>query len=78
MKRVLAICFLIFILNTTLVNASGGTKTPNDERPPLEEFYFEIGYKTVEDALKECENHFHRDLRLPTSLPPVEFTRETL
>lgn len=59
---------------TNVVCSANATNLPNSKRRPFEEYYYEFGYKSVEDALKECENHFHRDLKLPTKLPPVEFT----
>jgi hypothetical protein len=74
MKRLFVSCFLIGILYTNVVYSANATNLPNSERRPFEDYYYEFGYKSVEDALKECENHFHRDLKLPTKLPPVEFT----
>ncbi|USK32581.1 hypothetical protein LIT25_18545 [Bacillus sp. F19] len=61
----LSLCFISF----GLVNANG-----KDEHPPLEKGFFEIGYKTVEKALDECENHFNKNIELPYKMPPIEFT----
>lgn len=44
----------------------------NDER--FEKKYFEVGYKEVNEALEESENHFKRDITLPTQEPPITFT----
>ncbi|MDV7767802.1 hypothetical protein N9I19_25335 [Peribacillus sp. CSMR9] len=51
------------------VNAEG-----QDEREPLENGLIEIGYKTVEEAVNECENLFNEDIVLPYKIPPVQFT----
>lgn len=76
MRRYLVIfvlCLLAF-LNTSVLEAFAKTDTPDHERRPLEDSYFEIGYKSVDLALKECEKHFGRELPLPIVLPPVAFT----
>jgi hypothetical protein len=36
--------------------------------------YFDIGYKGVYEALKECNKHFKKTIALPVQLPPVAFT----
>ena len=46
----------------------------NDKPPSYEEFFPEIGYKTVEEAIKEFEQHFKQDLKLPLRVPPIAFT----
>lgn len=46
----------------------------SDSPQPLEEFLPEIGYKTVESALKEFEQHFKQELKLPLRVPPISFT----
>ncbi len=43
--------------------------TPSFEKP-----YIEIGYKSVGEALKECETLNQRELILPIKLPAMEFT----
>ena len=40
----------------------------------FEKGYSEIGYKEVNIALQESDDHFKRDIALPTQLPPVTFT----
>jgi hypothetical protein len=40
----------------------------------FEKGYSEIGYKEVNIALQESNDHFKRDIALPTQLPPVTFT----
>jgi hypothetical protein len=45
-----------------------------DKPQPLEEIYPQLGYKPVEEAVREFEEHFKEDLKLPTRLPPIPFT----
>jgi len=70
---VLVLCLLAF-LDASVIEAFAKTDPPNHEQRPLKESYFEIGYKSVDLALKECEKHFGRELPLPFVLPPVAFT----
>lgn len=48
--------------------------TANDKPRSYEEIYPEIGYKTVEEALNDFEQHFKQRLKLPLRVPPVSFT----
>ncbi|MFF2177395.1 hypothetical protein ACFVT8_13110 [Lysinibacillus sp. NPDC058147] len=48
--------------------------TANDKPSPYEEIYPEIGYKTVEAALEDFEQHFKQKLKLPLRVPPISFT----
>ncbi|MGM0880714.1 MAG: hypothetical protein ACQEXQ_06680 [Bacillota bacterium] len=43
---------------------------------PLEELPLKMGYKSVDDAVVECEEHWGRDIRLPLKLPPIVFTHQ--
>lgn len=63
--------FAVFIFgaNKEIANAS-----PSDSPQPFEEFFPEIGYKTVEAALKDFEQHFKQELKLPFRVPPISFT----
>ncbi|MFL0505237.1 hypothetical protein ACH0B5_05750 [Ureibacillus sp. 179-F W5.1 NHS] len=47
-----------------------------DSPQPMEEFYPEIGYKTVEAATKDFEKHFKKELKLPLRVPPISFTHQ--
>jgi hypothetical protein len=38
--------------------------------------YTQIGYKSVNEAVKEFENHFKKELNLPLRLPPIPFTHQ--
>lgn len=46
------------------------------EREPFEKMYFEYGYKTIEEALSECNSHFNKKIKLPYRLPPIPFTHQ--
>ena len=48
--------------------------TANDKPDPYEEIYPKIGYKTVEDALDDFEQHFKQKPKLPLRVPPISFT----
>ena len=41
---------------------------------PIENNYFRIGYKEIYKAIQESEDHFKRNISLPTQLPPIPFT----
>ncbi|HWO75649.1 MAG TPA: hypothetical protein VNM69_06965 [Bacillus sp. (in: firmicutes)] len=56
------------------INSESVYAISNDKPRPLEEIYPEIGYKTVEEAVKEFEQHFKHDLKLPLRVPPLTFT----
>lgn len=61
--------FLILGINDGHV--SGNT---NDIPPPFEELYPEIGYKSVDVAVDDFEQHFNQELILPLRVPPISFT----
>ncbi|AOV07464.1 hypothetical protein [Sporosarcina ureilytica] len=48
--------------------------TANEKPRPYEELYPEIGYKTVEEALEDFEQHFKQRPKLPLRVPPISFT----
>ncbi|MEK4426691.1 hypothetical protein [Solibacillus sp. FSL K6-1523] len=41
-----------------------------------EEFLTGIGYKSVNAALEEFEQHFNQQLKLPLRVPPISFTHQ--
>ena len=61
------ISFCLLICGTVYANAL-------DKSSPYEKIYPEIGYKTVEEALNDFEQHFNRRLKLPLRVPPISFT----
>ncbi|MGG0664987.1 hypothetical protein ABE042_12850 [Viridibacillus arvi] len=48
--------------------------TSNCQSRTIEESYHEIGYKSVDEALRDFEHHYKQDLQLPLRVPPVVFT----
>lgn len=69
--------FILLLLGCVLVNLSINEKVDansSDSPQPFEEFFPEGGYKTVESALKDFEQHFNKEIRLPLRVPPISFT----
>lgn len=69
--------FILLLLGCVLINLSINEKVDansSDSPQPFEEFFPEGGYKTVESALKDFEQHFNKELRLPLRVPPISFT----
>ncbi|KZR59356.1 hypothetical protein [Pseudobacillus badius] len=65
----LVLSILVFGVNTETVYANSNYKPKS-----FEEIYREIGYKTVEEAIKDFEQHFKQNLKLPLRVPPIDFT----
>ncbi|MNG00857.1 hypothetical protein D3C84_838100 [compost metagenome] len=72
MKRVFLTSLLLFSWVTAKTYALDADT--QNEVPPFEKPYLEIGYKSVGEALKECEAINQRELQLPIKLPPMPFT----
>ncbi|MYL51365.1 hypothetical protein GLV98_17975 [Halobacillus litoralis] len=45
-----------------------------DQPQPLEDFYAEYGYKSLDEAVKEFEQHTKMNVYLPKKLPSLAFT----
>ncbi|WP_368657089.1 carbon monoxide dehydrogenase [Metabacillus halosaccharovorans] len=74
-KRVYLLLFLLSIL--IFVTNNGAVYANTNETPPLcEEMYTQAGYKTVEEAVREFEDHFKKDVKLPFILPSIPFTHQ--
>ncbi|MDV2886712.1 hypothetical protein RYX45_16080 [Alkalihalophilus pseudofirmus] len=74
MKKSLALLIItVFITAGTSDDVFAGGK---EESPTLEQTYSEIGYKTVEEACKEFEEHFKQDVKLPLRVPPIPFSHQ--
>ncbi|MDG5472269.1 hypothetical protein P6709_10935 [Jeotgalibacillus sp. ET6] len=61
--------FLTFEISDDKV--SGNT---NDPPQPFEEIYTEGGYKSVDAAVEDFEQHFKQEIKLPLRIPPISFT----
>ncbi|MBM7694015.1 hypothetical protein JOC77_003459 [Peribacillus deserti] len=72
-KNTFFVLLKIFITFSIPVNNAVYANT-NDTPPSLEEMYTQIGYKSVEEAVKEYENHLKKDLTLPLKMPSLAFT----
>lgn len=64
------ICIIVFL--STNESTYANSNTP----PSIEEMHTQVGYKSVEEAVKEFENHFKRDIKLPKIKPSIPFTHE--
>ncbi|MED1599804.1 hypothetical protein [Alkalihalophilus marmarensis] len=74
MKKSLTLLIItVFITAGTSDDVFAGGK---EESPTLEQTYSEIGYKTVEEAVKEFEEHFKQDVKLPLRVPPIPFSHQ--
>lgn len=60
---------IIFGTNTGRVYAN-----LNEFQKPLEVILPEFGYKTVQSALKDFEQYYKQELKLPLRVPPISFT----
>lgn len=65
---------LVFSLILCLINFGVVHAEEHGERESLEDGLYEIGYKTVKEAVNECEILFNEDIELPYKIPPVQFT----
>jgi hypothetical protein len=70
------IVFLLLFLLSILICPIDNEKVfaAGEEQPSYEKIYLEVGYKTVNEALKEFEKHFQKNLKLPLRVPPIQFT----
>ncbi|KGX85903.1 hypothetical protein [Pontibacillus marinus] len=66
------VCLLISLILASCVEPTyANTK---DEPPTFDELYPEYGYTSVDEAIKEFEEHFKQDFKLPLRMPPLSFT----
>lgn len=70
MTRTIYLILLSFCLLFLLTIIASANNKPS----PYEEIYPEIEYKTVEEALKDFEQHFKQSPQLPLRVPPISFT----
>lgn len=69
-KIILLLIVAMFVATTS----ASAHRSPLEVRDSYEKMLFEGGYKTIDDAVIECEKHFNRNIELPLRLPPVEFS----
>ncbi|MBB6447243.1 hypothetical protein [Bacillus benzoevorans] len=74
MNKGISLLLLIFSILICGIDTDKVCANENDKPPSYEEFFPEIGYKTAEEAIKEFEQHFKQDLKLPLRIPPIAFT----
>ncbi len=74
MNKGISLLLLIFSILICGIDTDTVCANENDNPPSYEEFFPEIGYKTAEEAIKEFEQRFKQDLKLPLRLPPIPFT----
>lgn len=67
--KLVALSFFIFEMSSLSVDANKIEKNPS-----FQEIFTDGGYKTVESALDEFEQHFNQQLKLPIQVPPIPFT----
>ena len=59
---------IFFFLNV------GNFTMANQSDQNLGEKYKQVGYKSIEESIKEFENHFKKNVTLPKRTPPISFT----
>lgn len=59
-----------------LLLTSNSLSVHAQKQQSFEEFFYDIGYKSVGEAITECNKLFQRNIILPTRLPAVEFTHQ--
>jgi hypothetical protein len=73
MKYILFICVLSTILNFSS-HQHVAHANEKEQRLSIKEICKKLGYKQMEDALQDCEQHFHQKIPIPTKLPYLSFT----
>ncbi|MGR9047860.1 hypothetical protein ACQ4XT_04380 [Halobacillus faecis] len=66
--------YTIALLFTCLLAVHTPVYAQVDQPRPLEEFYAEYGYKSLEEAVKEFEQQMNKKVSLPKKLPSLTFT----
>jgi hypothetical protein len=64
--RLIWLCMVLFLLCRDSLHAASN--------PSFEQPYYDIGYKSINESVKECQKYFQRDIKLPKIEPPVTFT----
>jgi hypothetical protein len=61
---------LVITLSIRFLTSTVGAYT-NEE---FEKSLYDVGYKEVQQALKESQRHFHKEIHLPVQIPSLPFT----
>ncbi|MGG2027967.1 hypothetical protein AB1282_19900 [Gottfriedia sp. S16(2024)] len=69
MNKFIILIFIFFALFNGKVHANSNYKTRT-----IEESYSNLGYVSVDEAVKAFEQHFGQNLELPLRVPPIPFT----
>lgn len=70
--------FIMGIIGISLLflNNEGIHANPQSPPPSFEEKFTEVGYKSVEESVKEFEDHLQYDVKLPQIVPSIDFTHK--
>jgi hypothetical protein len=64
--RLIWLCMVLFLLSGDSLHAASN--------PSFEQPYYDIGYQSIYESVKECQLYFQRDIKLPKLEPQVTFT----
>ncbi|RDY65811.1 hypothetical protein DXT76_21685 [Halobacillus trueperi] len=67
-------CLMSLVFITCMLGVHTPVHAQVDQSKPLEEFYAEYGYKSLEEAVKEFEQQMKMKISLPKKLPSLSFT----
>lgn len=68
--------YLLIPVIVILLSNKGISAAEQNSPPSFDELYKEFGYTSIEEAVKEFENHFHCKVELPEMAPPISFTHQ--
>lgn len=76
MKKSVSLLLLLLIFSYLILrfDSNNSFASEIETSEPYEKIYSEIGYKTVEEAVRDFEQHFNQELKLPLRVPPISFT----
>ncbi|MFP3919065.1 hypothetical protein U5N28_14775 [Lysinibacillus telephonicus] len=79
MKKSVSLILLLLIFSSYFIlrldtKGDNSFASEIETSEPYEKIYSDIGYKTVEEAAREFEQHFNQELKLPLRVPPISFT----
>ncbi|MCM3709472.1 carbon monoxide dehydrogenase [Sporosarcina luteola] len=68
--------YQLILVIVILLSNKGISAAEQNSPPSFDELYKEFGYISIEEAVKEFENHFHCKVELPERTPPISFTHQ--